>query len=80
MDNNLPIKKIVLAGFGRFFPEGMRYWTKAEFHGLINPRGYSYDISDPEIQQMLAQLVSERRICLTGSETPFLEVLRIDDI
>jgi hypothetical protein len=72
------IKDIVLAGFGRFFHEGMRYWTKEEFSGLINPRGYQYELSDPIIQKMLKELEAEGYIRLLGEKQRFLEVLKVE--
>ena len=72
------IKDIVLAGFGRFFHEGMRYWTREEFHGLINPRGYQYKLSDPAIQKMLKELEAEGYIRLLGEKQRFLEVLKVE--
>ena len=69
----------MLAGFGRFFYEGMECWTEIQFHGLINPRGRKHETSDPEIVIAIQELQDEGYIRFIGKDPCFIEVLKVGD-
>lgn len=75
MDRNR-IRDILLAGFERFYDEGMHSWNRRQVKGAINPRGESNDLESPEIQDLLNELEHEGVIRLVREDARYLDVLK----
>lgn len=70
------LKASVKAGFARYYFDGVTEWSKKGIEGLINPRGYSNSLNDPEIIAMFKEFESEGLIEVFDNDEIFLRVLK----
>ena len=70
------LKKMLRAGFKRFFSEGMSKWSQRDLHGAINPLGEKHEVDEPQVQEILKELEQEGLIKLKYEDEFYLEVLK----
>lgn len=74
------IRRILLAGFSRFYDDGVVRWSRAQLHGAINPRGEIHDLESSEIQSILIDFEQKGLIRLLRKDDAYLEIMNIEGV